>query len=59
MKFESWETPEGQKRNKLKVICENFTFVDENKNGNGEAEAGSSSNEGEDVFDSVEETPFD
>ena len=25
--FSSWETPEGQKRSKLRVVCENFQFI--------------------------------
>ncbi|BET67075.1 single-stranded DNA-binding protein [Opitutales bacterium ASA1] len=39
LKLDSWESKEGEKRSKLKVVMENFQFV----GGRGENEAGASS----------------
>jgi single-strand DNA-binding protein len=33
--FDRWETPEGQKRSKLRVTLENFQFLDSNRGGGG------------------------
>ena len=31
LKFDTWETPAGQKRSKLRVVADNFCFVDPKK----------------------------
>lgn len=33
--FDRWETPDGQKRSKLRVTLENFQFLDSNRSGGG------------------------
>ena len=41
LRLDSWETQDGQKRNKLKVVCENFEFIGGRQNaGGGQREAG-------------------
>ncbi len=35
LKFDTWQTNQGERRSKLGVVCENFQFVDPNPNGNG------------------------
>jgi len=38
--FSSWETPEGQKRSKLRVVVENFQFLGGRDEGGGYAQRG-------------------
>src|SRR4029450_6050698 len=33
LSFDSWETPEGQKRSRLRVVAENFQFVGSRQGG--------------------------
>ena len=35
LRLDSWETQDGQKRNKLKVVCENFEFIGGRQNAGG------------------------
>ncbi len=45
LKFEEWEDKEGKKRNKLRVVIENFQFVD-SRGGGGTGGAGGSGGSG-------------
>lgn len=49
LKLDSWETKEGDKRNKLKVVLENFQFV----GGRGDGEGGGSGGGGSSFQDSA------
>jgi len=43
LKFDSWETKEGQRRSKLGVVIENFQFVDGQSGGGSEGRSGGDS----------------
>lgn len=40
LKFDSWETKEGEKRSKLLVVLDNFQFISSGGEGDGNAKAG-------------------
>lgn len=40
LKFDQWETPQGEKRSKLGVVLENFQFLNSRADGEGGAPAG-------------------
>ena len=47
LKLDSWESKEGEKRNKLKVVLENFQFVGARGEGSGGGDSGGGSSYGD------------
>lgn len=43
LQLDTWETKEGEKRQKLKVVCENFQFLGTGRGGDQESSGGGSS----------------
>ena len=59
LKLDTWETPEGQKRSKIKIVAEKFYFVDPKKNNNlTETASASIGQNNKENFDSIGEQLF-